>query len=127
MTIPKGIAFSPKTLTLGVTSTDAVVIGINTGSGEGVSAFPTPSTGRPGQATLSQSTGYTSEDPDTYETVYFTAVGSSELTGVTRGVEGVVQEWPSGTVISVQQTDAQIEAIIEKVLQSENSLKWGAI
>lgn len=113
--IPKGKAFSPKTKTLTETAVDALVIDIDASEGEGIDSFPDPVGERPGQATLSQTDDYSSEDPTTYETITYTErdTVNSQLKGVTRAVEGTAQVWPAGTVIACHITDYQIEQIVE--------------
>lgn len=122
--IPKGKAFSPRTKTSSETAIDALVINIDPAEGEGIDSFPDPVGERPGQATLSQTDDYSSEDPTTYETITYTErdTVNNQLKGVTRAVEGTAQGWPAGTVIACHITDYQIEQIVTNIESVETDL-----
>ena len=114
--IPIGKEFSPKTKTLTETAIAADVIKIDTTDGEGIDAFPDVPAGRVGHAVLSETEDYSSEDPDSYELVYYGSrdVGSGELRDVERGIAGLARTWPAGTTIASHITEDQIEAIVAR-------------
>ena len=102
MAIPVAIAYSPKTKTSGVTAVGASIIVIDDTVNEGIESFPEASIDAPGVAVLCTSEYFNSEDPADYETITYTErdVGTNELRGVTREVEGTAREWSSGTWIA---------------------------
>jgi len=102
MAIPVAIAYSPKTKTSGVTAVGANTIVIDDTVNEGIESFPVASVQAPGAAVLCVSENFDSEDPADYETITYTErdVGTNELRGVTREVEGTAREWPAETWIA---------------------------
>jgi len=91
MARPKFIAFSPKTQTVGITAIDAVVCEV-----VNIDAFPDVGAGEYGYITFLPDKFGLSEDPTDYETATYTGKSGSELTGLTRAVEGTAQEWATG-------------------------------
>jgi hypothetical protein len=109
MSIPIGIAYSPKTkLNSGLDELDDECVVVN------INAFPTPPAGGKGVVVFCSDDRFDSDDPNDYETCYYTGrdVGSSKLTGLDRGVEGnTPATWPAETACACLFTNAHWEAM----------------
>ena len=102
MGIPIGIAYSPKT-------TLAAALGSagDTCEVADISVFPDPPHEKKGVIVLCADERFASDDPDDYETCYYTSKDENSLTGLERGIEGSTPaEWPVGTVCACLFTNA---------------------
>jgi len=86
---------SPFTKTVGATGVSATQITV-----EDITAFPVPNAGEEGVAILCAVKEFYSNDPSDFETVTYTGITGSTLTGVTRAVEGTAKSWVAGTTIA---------------------------
>ncbi len=91
MSRPKFIAFSPKTQVTNTIAAGAVAVEV-----DNIGSFPNVAAGQYGYITFLYDERGSSENPADYETATYTGKSGNELTGLTRGVEGVAQEWVTG-------------------------------
>jgi hypothetical protein len=110
MARPKFIAFSPKTQTVGITAIDAVVCEV-----VNIDAFPDVGAGEYGYITFLPDKFGLSEDPTDYETATYTGKSGSELTGLTRAVEGTAQEWATGVWVLSGKTAHSDDAVFDHI------------
>lgn len=86
---------SPFTKTVGATGVSATQITV-----EDIAAFPVPNVGEEGVAILCAIKDFYSNNPNDFETITYTGITGSTLTGVTRAVEGTAKSWVAGTTIA---------------------------
>lgn len=79
-------------------------------------AFPSPGSGEVAFATLCADQRFASNDPTDYEVISFTGKNGNDLTGVARGVEGVIQAWAANTsFITCVLTESYLEKIWDEI------------
>ena len=120
MSRPKPIAYSPIAQTTSLLGSNAVTDLTVTVSP--ISAFPTLAAGEVGYVVFCANEKFNSNDPADYETCTYEAISTNDLTTLTRGVEGTVQEWPIGTYCASFITADAMDKTWEKMYDIESTL-----